>query len=73
MVQRVHSRAAELQAKLREELKWRTAQGVLTVQPDGQAVRHEGLALQLLFGFFIPEHMGIIDYHGSHRKYDRSN
>lgn len=71
MVQRVHSRAAELQAKLREELKWRTAQGVLTVQPDGQAVRHEGLALQLLFGFFIPEHMGIIDYHGSHRKYDR--
>ena len=71
MVQRVQSRAAELQARLREELRWRTAQGVLTVQPNGQATRHDGLALQLLFGFFIPEHMGIIDYHGSHRKYNR--
>ena len=69
--QRVRARAAELQARLKEELKWRAAQGVLTVQPDGQATRHDGLALQLLFGFFIPEHMGIVDYHGSHRKYDR--
>ena len=63
--------AIQLQKKLGEELKWRSAHGSLTVRPDGQATRHDSLALQLLFGFFIPEHIGIIDYHGSHRKYAR--
>ena len=68
---RVQSYADELQVRLREELKWRTARGTLIVQPNGRASRRDSLALQMLFGFFIPEHMGIIDYHGSHRKYDR--
>ncbi len=69
--QRVQNHAAQLQRRLTEELKWRSAQGVLTVRPDGQATRHDSLALQLLFGFFIPDYIGIIDYHGSHRKYER--
>jgi predicted ATPase len=69
--QHVHSHATTLQRQLTEELKWRSAQGVLTVRPDGQATRQDSLALQLLFGFFIPDHIGIIDYHGSHRKYAR--
>ena len=69
--QHVQSYAAKLQQKLTEELKWRSAQGVLTVRSTGQATRQDSLALQLLFGFFIPDYIGIIDYHGSHRKYER--
>ena len=71
MARHVQRHAAELQKKLTEELKWRSAQGFLTVRPDGQATRSDALALQLLFGFFVPDHLGIIDYHGSHRKYER--
>ena len=71
MSRQVQKRAAELQELLRQALKWRSAEGRLTVNPNGQAIRNDALALQLLFGFFIPEHVGIIDYHGSHRKYER--
>ena len=67
----VQRHATEIRKKLREDLKWRSAQGTVTVRPDGQATRSEALPLQLLFGFFVPEHLGIIDYHGSHRKYER--
>ena len=69
--QQVYTHAGQLQRKLTEELQWRSTRGVLTVRPDGQATRNDSLALQLLFGFFIPDHIGIIDYHGSHRKYER--
>ena len=67
----VREHAAKLQHRLRAELEWGSAGGALTIQPGGQAIREPSLALELLFGFFIPEHIGIIDYHGSHRKYDR--
>ena len=71
MAKQVHETAESWRQKLDDELTWRKAQGLVKVAPDGQAMRGDSLALQLAFGFFIPDKMGIIDYHGSHRKYDR--
>ena len=66
------SRQSEIwNSQLENELSWRKAKGVVSVAATGRATRGNSLALQLVFGFFIPERLGIIDYHGSHRKYDR--
>ena len=71
MTRVVNETAESWAAELANELKWRKAQGWLKVAPNGDAVRGGSRALQITFGFFVPERMGIIDYHGSHRKYDR--
>lgn len=57
--------------ELAEEIKWNKAEGSVTISPNGDAVRGDSRALQILFSFFVPDRMGIIDYHGSHRKYVR--
>lgn len=71
MIKDVHQRTTEAMTALNNELELNRLQGSITIAPDGTAVRADGLALRLLFGYFVPAHMGIIDYHGSHRKYDR--
>ena len=67
----VRDRTTAAKAALTEELRLNRIQGSVTIDPDGTASRDAGVALRLLFGYFVPAHMGIIDYHGSHRKYDR--
>ena len=56
---------------LTNELKWRKARGRIEIAPSGYASHGRSRALELMFGFFMPEKMGIIDDHGSHRKSDR--
>lgn len=57
--------------ELTNELKWKKASGHVNVAPNGDSFRGESRALQILFGFFVPGRMGIIDYHGSYRRYQR--
>ena len=71
MEKQVEHTVSRWNERLKDELRWKKAQGFVRVATSGRAVRRDSLALQLLFGFFIPEKMGIIDYHGSHRKYER--
>lgn len=70
-IEEVNNIAQSWLADLAAELKWRKARGHIKVEPSGDASRGPGIALQIMFGFFVPEKMGIIDYHGSYRKYDR--
>lgn len=71
MVKVVHNTVQDWIEVLTTELKWRKARGHIEVKPSGNAGRGSSRALEIMFGFFVPEKMGIIDYHGSHRKYDR--
>ena len=45
--------------------------GELTIHSTHGARISNNVALRILFQFFEPDHMGIIDYHGSHRSYNR--
>ena len=56
---------------LNSELKWNRASGKVYVNPNGDARRDDSFALQVAFTFFVSERMGIIDYHGSYRRYQR--
>ena len=71
MERAVEVETGKLLKHLESELVWRRAKGLVTVDPSGRIGRENSLALQLAFSFFIPERLGIIDYHGSHRKYER--
>ena len=71
MDREVQRRTTDRRQRLEDELSWKRAKGIVQIAPNGDAIRGDSLALQLIFGFFIPEKMGIIDYHGSHRKYER--
>ena len=71
MINIVHNTVQGWAEDLTNELKWRKARGRIEVEPSGNAIRGPSRALEIMFGFFVPEKMGIIDYHGSHRKYDR--
>lgn len=69
--QEVEQVAIALQASVANEIQWNRASGSVTINPNGHATRGDSLALAVLFSFFVPDRMGIIDYHGSHRKYVR--
>lgn len=45
--------------------------GQLEIQPDGRAVIHKNILLELIFSSVHPKRIGVIDYHGSHRNYNR--
>ena len=57
--------------QLQTELRLREVDGELDIRPNGAAKIRDCLTLRIMFRFFVPDHMGIIDYHGSHRNYTR--
>ncbi len=67
----VKARGAEWLQVLKQELRWREVPGKLTIDPSGATTILDCLTLRLMFRFFVPEEIGIIDYHGSHRNYAR--
>ena len=71
MIKEVRDTAGNWIQSLTDELRWGKARGHLKVEPNGDAIRGGSRTLQIIFGFFVPERMGIIDYHGSYRKYER--
>ena len=42
--------------------KMEKAKGWIKISPNGDTTRGESRALQIVFEFFVPERMGIIDY-----------
>ncbi len=45
--------------------------GRLEISPTGEAKTFSNILLELVFSSFYPKHIGVIDYHGSHRNYNR--
>ena len=57
--------------ELQSSLDSRFLEGELTIRAREGASIVNNVGLRILFQFFEPNHMGIIDYHGSHRNYNR--
>ena len=57
--------------ELQSILDSRILEGELTIHARQGARIVNNVGLRVLFQFFEPSHMGIIDYHGSHRSYNR--
>ena len=56
---------------LQQELGSETIKGILQYEP-GQFPKFEpSKVLELIFSFYKPQHIGVIDYHGPHRLYGR--
>ena len=45
--------------------------GRLEINPQGTATTIDNVVLEVLFSSYKPKHIGLIDYHGSHRNYAR--
>lgn len=67
----VEAVASERLEELRHILNAGNLEGELTIHAKGGARIINNVGLRVLFQFFEPNHMGIIDYHGSHRSYNR--
>lgn len=64
---------AQAEKILVKELKKKTLVARLTIQPGEIPVPHvePSMALGVLFSNFVPRHLGVIDFHGPHRVYER--
>jgi predicted ATPase len=53
------------------ELSQDTIEGRLFAQPNGDLQFSNSKALEILFSTFLPEKLGLLDYHGAQRNYSR--
>ena len=67
----VDQKVKELEPTVRDLLKKRVQFGKLVIEPNGSARTTNNILLELVFSSFHPKHLGVIDYHGSHRNYGR--
>ena len=67
----VDKRVAELTPRVAEQLETNIQHGRLEIHPRGVATTRNNILLELVFSSFFPKHIGVIDYHGSHRNYGR--
>ena len=67
----VDKKVKELEPTVRELLKKRVQLGQLVIEPTGSVRTTNNILLELVFSSFHPKHLGVIDYHGSHRNYGR--
>ncbi len=67
----VDARVKELKPRILQQLDNPVQQGQLEISPTGDATTHQNVLLELIFSSFHPKHIGLIDYHGSHRNYGR--
>ena len=58
---------SEVEAELSNEYHT----GMLEISVDGELKTEESRVLELLFGNYVPQHLGVIDYHGASRSYQR--
>ena len=59
--------------KIQDEIKENSIFAKLTINPDGTITTNQCATLELCFSEFIPEHIGIIDYHSANRTYNRES
>lgn len=55
------------------ELRKNQLKGEVIFPPSGEPDVKENIVLELIFNTFLPEKLGIIDYHGAHRDYKKEN
>lgn len=69
----VNKHTTEAAKILREELALPTVTAELKIEPGEIPVPHvkPSMTLAVLFSSFLPQHLGVIDFHGPHRIYQR--
>lgn len=73
LVQEVRAEAHQLAAELRASLTNPRFQLWLEIHPDSRVKTLPSPAMRAVFQTFDPENLGIIDYHGASRNYQREN
>lgn len=58
-------------AALIEELKHEHVRGEFVLTPAGSPTVTQSKTLEIVFGTFRPNYLGVVDYHGPHRMYGR--
>lgn len=70
-VQQVEARRAQLVEELLSELRKGEHSGLVAIHQNGQVRIQRNLVLESIWKIYDPQIVGLIDYHGSHRHYDR--
>lgn len=70
-LQQVENLTGQLVELLRRELRNDHHVGAVSIERDGQVVIERNLALESIWKIYEPQHVGLVDYHGSHRHYAR--
>jgi predicted ATPase len=73
---RLHQRAVQQEVErmlgdLSEELGKDRYIAELSMKPDGEVTIRPSMVLEVVFGIFSPANIGIIDFHGANRNYQR--
>lgn len=67
----VDRRVREYLPVVEDQLQRPVQYGQLAIYPDGRASVDRNILLELIFSSVHPKRIGVIDYHGSHRNYNR--
>ncbi len=67
----VDAKVKELMPVVIQHLEGGNLRGLLEINPTGEARTYTNILLELIFSSFYPKYIGVIDYHGSHRNYNR--
>lgn len=67
----VEKRVKKELPKLRKLIESDEHRGTVTITPEGEANTTPSRILELVFGTYDPQNLGIIDYHGANRNYAR--
>ena len=67
----VDAKVEELMPIVVQQMDDGVQRGRLEISPTGEARTYTNILLELIFSSFYPKHIGVIDYHGSHRNYGR--
>lgn len=69
--QQLESLLAECLPKVMAQLDAPSLNAALQIDPDGRTHVQESRLLELIFGTYLPQQLGVIDYHGPNRTYNR--
>lgn len=70
---KVKEETAEYLKQWSVELRKNQLKGEVIFPPSGEPDIKGNIVLELVFNTFLPENLGIIDYHGAHRDYKKEN
>jgi predicted ATPase len=65
--------ASQYYEVLKEELKHQYTNARIEYKSGDVPKTNNSITTEILFGFYTPSNLGIIDYHGAHRNYQREN
>jgi predicted ATPase len=73
---RVHHKQIEAKVAkdipgLAKELEQSSFSGEIIIEPDSKVTVKDSLVLELIFSKYAPENLGVIDFHGPQRSYNR--